>query len=130
MRRLWSAALLLVVAILPAVVAAPGTGPFTGTITQSATNSHAYSSYPPAGNCLAVYMPRTYSIRIEHAPVDDSLTISARGFAATTHNGGTTLSFVANYCTAFTITVAGTTVATEATYAITVTSTPVINVIA
>ena len=124
MRSATLAALGLVSALALPASAGPGvatTGPFAGTVTQGQTQTHSYNNNPSNQNCLqyAVW----YTVSLAHVPATDRLTLSVDGaYTATSSGGGTAVTFQRGPCTAFTISVTGTSVADSATYAVTVSS--------
>src|SRR5688572_27776747 len=118
--------------LLAALLAAPATlastpgpqlGPFAGTVAQGETDAHPFSTHGDQP-CLAVWLPRLYVVALAYAPVDDTLTLTAAGNTDTGSSGHASVSFVANYCTAFTITVSGTAVSDSAAYTVVVQSVP------
>lgn len=118
------AAALCLLAVLAAPAAArtgPEPGPFVGTVAQGEADSHHFSTHGDQP-CLAVWIPKLYVVTLAYAPPTDTLALSAAGASDAGANGVAAVSFVANYCTAFTIRVAGTAVADEAAYVVTVES--------
>ena len=120
----------LLAALVPAASAAAGPSLVdapagAGSVSQGTTSSTGYSTHGDQP-CLAIYMPRVYTVTLAYAPPTDALTLSVGALSATGSEGHATLSFVANYCTAFTVSVTGTSVADSATYAWAVTSVPVV----
>ena len=128
MARLAFAACLLAAFLVPSALAStagPSAPVHAGSVAQGQTDSSTFSTHGDQP-CLAVYMPRVFTVSLAYAPVSDSLTVSAGGVSDTGANGVATVSFVANYCTVFTIQVTGTSVAESAEYVWTVTSVPVV----
>lgn len=120
----------LLAALVPAASAAEGPSLVdapvgTGSVSQGTTSSTGYSTHGDQP-CLDVYMPRVYTVTLAYSPPGDVLTLSVGELAATGSDGHAVLSFVANYCTAFTVSVKGTSVADSASYAWAVTSLPVV----
>lgn len=105
-----------------APVAAAATGPYAGTVRQGETDAHEYDNHPKHGACLQIVT--RWTVTLAYAPATDVLTLEVEGLAATGANGLATLSFLAGVCTAFTVQVTGTSVATEAAYSVAVTSGP------
>lgn len=114
--RIVACALALLV-LAPSALAA-GTGPFTGTVRQGQTDRHRYDNNPGGDPCPQVQV--FYTVTLTYTPTTDTLTLRAGGQTAVGTNGTATVSFEAPYCTAFTIEVVGTRVATSASYTVTV----------
>lgn len=120
-------ATVLATAPVSADLGGPEPGPFTGTIGQDHTRTHHFSTHGD-NPCLAVYMPRVYTVTLAYAPPTDTLSISVGGLTDVGSLGAGSISFVANYCTAFDITVVGVEVTDKAAYGVTVTSVPLLPV--
>jgi hypothetical protein len=122
MRALASLATLLLVATVAVPASAqtgPSSGAYVGTVEQDGRNSHFYTTHGDTP-CLAIYIPHLYVVTLAVLPPTDTLTLGVLGQTADTTNGVATVSFVANYCTAFTLLVDGTEVADTAIYGLTV----------
>lgn len=111
------APLLALLVLTPVAMAA--TGPFTGSVRQGQTKTHHYSNSSPGELCPQVMV--FYTVELTYTPTTDVLTLSAGGQTATGSNGYAVVSFEAPYCTSFTISVTGTSVASRADYTATVT---------
>ena len=112
---------ILVAVSLTALLASPAaadTGPFSGTVREDQTRRHRYDNNPQNNPCPQVIA--FYTVSLTYAPATDTLTISAGGQTATGSGGSASVSFEAPYCTSFTISVTGTSVATIASYTVTV----------
>lgn len=105
---------------LLAPVALASTGPFTGKVRQGQTRTHHYDNNPGGAICPALLT--TYSVVLEYTPTSDTLTLEAGGQTATGSNGFAAVSFEGPVCTSFNIKVTGTSVASSASYVVTVTS--------
>jgi hypothetical protein len=105
-------------AALLATPAVADTGPFTGTVRQGQTRHHHYDNNPQHNPCPAVVV--FYTVSLTYTPATDTLTLEAGGQTATGSGGSASVSFEASYCTAFTISVTGTSVAAIASYTVTV----------
>jgi hypothetical protein len=81
-------------------------GPFAGTVEEGGSNVHAYATHPDWVMCAAVYMPHTFVVTLTGAAAD-TFGLAAGSLATTSTAGVATLTFTANYCTAFDITVTG-----------------------
>lgn len=121
MRKSVVAALGLVsVLALPASASTGGgTGPFTGSVAQGQTKTHLYDNNPSNNPCLAI--AATYTVTLSYVPTSDTLTLSVPGKTVTGSAGTATANIVRGVCTEFSIGVTGTTVASSATYVVTVT---------
>lgn len=131
MARAILAVALLAALLFPAAVAStnpvlPSSGAHKGAVAEGQSSSFTYASHPAGTECLAIYLPRTYTVTLAYAPVDDTLTLRVGTHSDAGAAGRASVSFVANYCTAFTITVTGTSVASTADFVTAVTSTPVV----
>jgi hypothetical protein len=104
------------------VAAEPSGGPYAGTMGQGGSATHHFTNQAPGTQCLAIYQPTLYTVRLQYAPVSDVLTLAVGAASDAGSNGVATLSFVANYCTSFDITVTGTEVADKAAYLVSVSS--------
>jgi hypothetical protein len=127
MRRIMmfvAAASLVLLALAPAPATAkedPGTtGPYTGVVTQDATNSHLYDDHITM-DCI---LPVTYIVTLTYQPASDTLGLTANGVSATGVGGQAIVTFVAACSLTFTILVSGIDVAVAAGYAVTVTTGP------
>lgn len=128
MARLAFAACLLAVLLAPSAIAStagPSAPVHAGSVAQGQVSSSTFSTHGDQP-CLAIYMPRVFTVTLAYAPVTDTLSLAAGGASDTGSNGAATVSFVANYCTVFTIQVTGTSVADSAQYVWTVTSVPAV----
>ena len=114
--RMLACALALVV--LAPVALAAGTGPFTGSVRQGQTDRHRFDNNPGGDPCPQVQV--FYTVTLTYTPTTDTLTLSAGGQTAVGSGGTATVSFEAPYCTAFSILVTGTSVATSASYTVNV----------
>ncbi|HET6399284.1 MAG TPA: hypothetical protein VFH47_06995 [Candidatus Thermoplasmatota archaeon] len=81
-------------------------GPYAGVASDGSSHAHEYSTHPPHTLCAAVYIPHQFVVTLDAAPTD-TLVLRVGSHAATTFQGAATLTFIANYCTAFTIHVEG-----------------------
>ena len=97
-------------------------GPYVGTVSQGSADPHSYTSHPPGTECLAIYQPHLYTVRLEYAPPTDVLTLTVGSVSDVGSNGVASISFVANYCYGFDFSVSGTQVADNAAYLVTVSS--------
>jgi hypothetical protein len=113
-----AASALTAVLALPAA-AAGTTGPFAGQVSQGRSNVHLFDNNPSNNACIQ--LATSYTISLTYAPASDVLTVSALGKTATGSGGSATLSVQSGWCTEFPITVTGTSVASSATYVLTVT---------
>lgn len=105
-------------ALTPTSLAA--TGPFVGTVAQGETDVHTYDNHPPRGGlCMQVMV--SYTVTLTWAPGTDTLTLSAGGKTVTATGGLASVTFSANACTRFTVSVTGTNVLALAAYEATVT---------
>lgn len=124
MKRFALVAAFFVLALATATSASTGGGsstPYVGSVGQGQSDNHRYDN--SGGNpCLAIYMPRTYTVTLAHVPTSDVLTLTAAGHSDSSSNGLASVSFTGNYCTAFDIRVTGTAVAGATEYAVAVTS--------
>lgn len=102
----------------PAVAGPGSTGPFTGSVRQGQTRTHHYDNNPQNNPCPLVLV--NYTVSLTYAPTSDTLTLTAGGTSVTGSGGSAVLSFEASYCTSFAIKVTGTSVATVASYTVTV----------
>ena len=109
----------LALLVLAPVALAAGTGPFTGTVRQGQTDRHRYDNNAGGDPCPQVQV--FYTVTLTYTPTTDVLTLRVGSQTAVGSGGTATLSFEAPYCTAFTIEVIGTQVATSASYTVTVT---------
>lgn len=108
------------VAVLSAPAAAAGTpGPFPGVVRQGQTNAHAYTNNPANQPCIQ--MMTTYSVMLTYTPPTDVLTLGVGTAQVTGRNGVAQLTRSASWCTAFTVTVTGTSVESAAAYVVNVT---------
>ncbi len=127
MARLALAACLLALALVPTALASgPGlvSSPVhAGSVAQGATSSYVYSTHGDQP-CLAYYQPRVFTVTLAYTPPSDVLALTVGAASATGSDGVATLSFVDNYCTAFTVGITGTSVAGSAEYAFAITSVP------
>lgn len=106
---------------LAAVLAAPAlaaTGPYAGTVRQGETDTHDFDNNPKNVNCIQLAQP--YRVTLTYVPASDTLTLTAAEYTATGSNGRAEVAFEKGVCAAFDISVTGTAVADEATYALTV----------
>lgn len=99
--------------------AAGTTGPFTGVVRQGDTRTHTYDNNPSNSHCIQ--LATDYTVTLTYAPASDVLTLSALGKTVTGTGGVATLTGTSGWCTRFTITVTGTSVASTAPYTVTVT---------
>lgn len=111
------APLLALVTLAPYALA--GTGPFTGTLTQGETDWHYYDNNPKGHACIDVMA--SYLVEMTYTPASATLTLTAGGQSAVGSNGYAAVGLEASYCTAFEITVTGTSVSGTASYTVTVT---------
>lgn len=112
---------LTAVLALPAA-AAGSTGPFLGQVVQGQTQSHLYNNNPSNDPCLQI--TATYTVTLRYVPSGDVLTLAAGTKTATGSNGAASLTFTRGYCTSFSISVTGTSVADAARYVVVVTRQP------
>ncbi len=131
MRAITILASLLLIALATAspVAAGPAGDPgvYVGTVVEGERDTHRFSSH--GGNpCLGVYIPKLWVVTLTHAPADASLSLSAGGKTDVSMAGSATVSFVANYCTVFTIAVEGLAVDGKAIYAVDVESAFIANI--
>ncbi len=129
MRVITIAASMLLIALATAspVSAGPGVDPgvspglYVGTIGDGERDTYRFSTH--GGNpCLGVYIPKLYVVSLSHAPADATLSLSAGGKTDMSMAGQASVTFVANYCTTFTITVDGVDVDGTAAYVVDVES--------
>ena len=128
MARLAFAVTLLAAVLAPSALASDGPAlvgvpAHAGSVGQGGAASYAYSTHGDQP-CLAIYQPRVFTVTLAYAPPSDVLTLSVGTASATGSGGAATLSFVDNYCTAFTVRVVGTSVASSAEYAFAISSVP------
>jgi hypothetical protein len=119
MRKTAVAALGLVSLLALPASAANGTGPFTGSVAQGETDTHVYDNNPSNNPCLALAV--TYTVTLAYAPTSDTLTLSVPGKTVTGSGGTATANVTRGICTEFSIGVTGTSVASSATYVVSVT---------
>jgi hypothetical protein len=119
MRKTVLAGLGLTAVLAAPAVAAGSAGPFVGSVAQGQTATHVYDNNASHQACLQV--AATYSITLTYTPSSDVLTLGAGGKTATGHGGSASLSVLSGICAHIPITVTGTSVASSATYAVTVT---------
>ena len=118
-KTLLAAAGIVAVLAAPAPAAQGSSGPFSGTVRQNQTKTHAYDNNPLNQSCPAVMT--SYTVSLSYTPTSDTLTLAVGSLSTTGSNGTATLSFESSYCTSFDIAVTGTSVASVAHYTVTVT---------
>ena len=119
MRKTALAAAGLAVLLGSPAFAAGGTGPFAGTVRQNQTKTHRYDNNPQNNPCIQIVT--TYTVTLAYVPTTDTLTLSVGTLSATGSGGHASLSFQRSWCTSFDIKVTGTSVASSASYTVTVT---------
>ncbi len=118
---LLATALLLAPGSLAGIGGLPSPGPFVGTVDTNDVDTHRFSTHGDM-DCLAIWIPKLYTVTLSYATPLDRVDLDVRGQHADGANGVATISFIANYCTAFDITVTGVRVAVESPYVVTVQS--------
>ena len=111
--RITLLALLCVTLLLPAALAMPYA--YAGRVRQGESDSFTFDNTPYAACTL---QPVRWFVTLAYAPVTDALTLRAAGQEATGENGVASVSFVAISCATFDVSIEGTSVAHEATYAV------------
>jgi hypothetical protein len=110
---------LVSVLALPASAAVEGSGPFVGQVAQGETDSYVYDNDPSNNPCIQIAV--TYTVSLTYTPGSDTLTLAVPGKTVTGANGAATATVWGSPCTRFPLSVTGTSVASTATYAVTVT---------
>ena len=99
--------------------AAQGTGPFRGDVAQGETDTHVYDNNPSNNPCLQI--TATYVVTLTYLPGSDTLTLGVPGKTSAGQHGSASATVTRGICTEFPITVTGTSVASSATYVVSVT---------
>lgn len=116
----------LLAALAPlAASAVPTQGPFTGALMQGQTGLHLYDNMPPDGVCPQYLVPLPYTLTLAYSPPTDTLTLEVVGrhVPVAGSNGLASVTILGGGCETLLIAVTGTSVATVATYTVSVSNT-------